>query len=389
MKALRPSCLLHRTNAARRLPRRIEPVATPSRPGKQSCSSALLFSSCASRRKASASFAPSKRITVSEESDCGALPTVYPIIRARTGRRLSPLDTGRTPADVHRRCDILGIKHYPRQGSSLSLAAVGGRDGLHEHRLPGLEQSSLHKSVALAKEWVVRRRDEASSRARRYPHKPFAVLLRLEALKRPDLTWPAAARPRIHHRNLGSLRPLLPQVSKRLTTVFRVHEDHRVRCHAEHTPLGWLQRSRTTDLARFLELRVQAGHHSQRTDVAQSTEHLRDARPVHSKSLEDPVSCAERKDEALCDGISSYHLDNVERLRAIRFAEHGVRVPLEVRIHPLEEVLEQERHQLPRELKPLVAVVVAIVELLRILVRFEHPAHQLADVHVLAPEIEP
>jgi len=53
----------------------------------------------------------------------------------------------------------------------------------------------------------------------------------------------------------------------------------------DHTPLAWLESTRTTDLARFFELAVDACHHAQRRDVRQARQDLRNTLTLHLESL--------------------------------------------------------------------------------------------------------
>lgn len=59
---------------------------------------------------------------------------------------------------------------------------------------------------------------------------------------------------------------------------------------AQHAPLRRLQRARPADLAGFLKLGGDPGHHAQSGDVGESRQDLRDALAVHLEPFQRPVT---------------------------------------------------------------------------------------------------
>jgi hypothetical protein len=72
----------------------------------------------------------------------------------------------------------------------------------------------------------------------------------------------------------------------------------------QHSPLTRLQRSRSTDLPRLLELGRDTGHHSQRRDETQPRKDVSDPRPLHLETLEGPITGRDGADETLSDAVT-------------------------------------------------------------------------------------
>lgn len=117
---------------------------------------------------------------------------------------------------------------------------------------------------------------------------------------------------------------------------------------AQHAPLARLERTRSTDLARLLELGRDARHHAERRDERQAAEDVRDAGALHLEPLERPVARRDGAHKALRDAITVELelLDRVKLGRAVGLLEDLVNVRLEVVVELLEQVLEQERQEL-------------------------------------------
>ena len=112
---------------------------------------------------------------------------------------------------------------------------------------------------------------------------------------------------------------------------------------AEDTPLTRLERTRTRDLPRLLELRRDPRHHPKRRDERQPREDMGNARALHLEPLERPVARRDRSHKALRDAVAVELelLDRVELGRAVDLLENLVDVGLEVVVELLEEVLEE------------------------------------------------
>ena len=80
----------------------------------------------------------------------------------------------------------------------------------------------------------------------------------------------------------------------------------------DHSPLRWLQSSRTANFPCLLKLRVYTSHHSQRRDVRETHQNLSDALPLHFESLQDPVPAADRVLETLRDQVRPDQRHGVE-----------------------------------------------------------------------------
>lgn len=117
---------------------------------------------------------------------------------------------------------------------------------------------------------------------------------------------------------------------------------------AEDTPLTRLERTRSRDLARLLELRRDASHHPERRDERQPREDVSDPRTLHLESLERPVARRDGANEALRDAVAVELelLDGVEFGRAVDLLEDLVDVGLEIVVELLEEILEEQREEL-------------------------------------------
>mmetsp|Transcript_10499 Transcript_10499/g.18562 ORF Transcript_10499/g.18562 Transcript_10499/m.18562 type:complete len:356 (+) Transcript_10499:2290-3357(+) len=155
---------------------------------------------------------------------------------------------------------------------------------------------------------------------------------------------------------------------------------------AEDAPLRGLQRAGAGDLLALLELRVHAGHHAHAAHVGQPVQHLADAGALHLEALEHPVPGSDAVHEALGNGVRPDGLNDVEGGRAVCLGEHHVGLAGQFGVEALEEVLEQQGQQVPRQLQPLVPVVVLVVQEGGVQVGVKHAAHYVAGVHRLEVE---
>ena len=156
---------------------------------------------------------------------------------------------------------------------------------------------------------------------------------------------------------------------------------------AQHPPLARLQRPGARDFARLLKLARDARHHPERGDERETAQDLRHALALHPEPLHRPVSAADGVLEAVGERVLADALEDVELRRAVRLAQHRVRLALQIGVQALEAVLEQQRQELPRELQSLVPVVVLVVHLRAVRHRVEDPANHHAHVRPLGPEI--
>lgn len=58
----------------------------------------------------------------------------------------------------------------------------------------------------------------------------------------------------------------------------------------EHSPLGWLQRSRTRYFPGFFKLRINTCHHTKCRNIRKSRQHLRNSMSFHFKSFDRPIT---------------------------------------------------------------------------------------------------
>ena len=111
---------------------------------------------------------------------------------------------------------------------------------------------------------------------------------------------------------------------------------------AQHAPLTRLERSRSRDLSRLLELGRDARHHAEGRDEREAREDVGDPGALHLEALEGPVAGRDGAHEPLRDPVAVQLelLDRVELGRALRLLEDLVNVRLEVVVELLEQVLE-------------------------------------------------
>lgn len=88
------------------------------------------------------------------------------------------------------------------------------------------------------------------------------------------------------------------------------------RCIAgtEHPPLTRLQRARSADLPRLLELGADTRHHPQGRDKRKTGQYMGNACPVHFESFKRPVSGGDGPHEAGCNEVPSelHGIESVE-----------------------------------------------------------------------------
>jgi len=110
----------------------------------------------------------------------------------------------------------------------------------------------------------------------------------------------------------------------------------------QHSPLTRLQRTRSTNLPRLLELRADTRHHSESGNERKAREHMGYTSPIHFESLEGPVPGGYCSHETGRNEISGelHSVEGIELRRAGRFLQDLVDPGLQCRIEGLEQVLE-------------------------------------------------
>ena len=155
---------------------------------------------------------------------------------------------------------------------------------------------------------------------------------------------------------------------------------------AHHPPLGGLEGAGAAHLPRLLELAREAGHHPKDGDEGEAGEDLGDARPLHLEALQRPVAARDGIGEPVGDLVLAHVADNV-KLGCPLLGDGLVGDPFELRVELLEEVLEEEGEELPRQLEPLVTIVVPVVHLSPVRLRLNHPPHHQRQEEGLHAEV--